>query len=255
MSPTGECIVIGKDSKIIYLESKYNYDTQENIFDACWSLDLSDLNESITAVLCIPLIGQSAGSDSATDWSCIVIGTSSGTVHFYTDSRIHLLSQTWNNGPVRKIKAQSGKYVHEEIHILYENCVSIVEGYNLFPTLRTARQNHIKSATLRSNLLTDGVQYEVPCRKWSFSLRGDQKIYDSSVVGSQKVSTFDHLLSASIENGPSAKYRAAPPQNSLVIGIGIKPYIGYYFAKEGFSQPVFQDIARMATSLIKSALP
>lgn len=95
----------------------------------------------------------------------------------------------------------------------------------------------------------------IPCRKWGFGTTRGQTITVATVVGPQKISTFDHMLTASLEGGFYAKYRAAPPQNSLVVAAGSKPYIGFHYAKEGFTQPVLTDIARVATSLIKSALP
>ncbi|XP_063697435.1 rab3 GTPase-activating protein non-catalytic subunit isoform X2 [Culicoides brevitarsis] len=254
LAPTGESMVFGHGSKVAYLESKFNYEKQESNFDVCWTLEI-DPNELITAVLCIPLIGQSSGSSSTTDWTLIVIGTSAGTVHFYSDSRYRLLSQLWHSGCVVNLKCQSGKHINEEMHVLFDDCVCVVEGYNLFTVLRTIRHQHIKSATMRTHLSEDMPAQEIPCRKWGFSLQRGQVIEDAVVVGPQKVSTFDHLLAATLEGGFHAKYRAAPPQNSLVLSTGLKPYVAFNYAKEGFTQPALTDIARVATSFIKSALP
>lgn len=248
-------MIFAHGSKVAYLESKFNYEKQESLFDLCWTLEI-DQNELITAVLCVPLIGQSSGSSSTTDWTCLIIGTSSGAVHFYSDSRFRLLSQWWHTDSVVNLKCQSGKHVNEELHVLYGDCVCIIEGYNLFPVLRTIRYQHIKSATMRNTVNSDDTTLqEIPCRKWGFSVTRGQVIEDACVVGQQKVSTFDHLLTASLEGGFYAKYRAAPPQNSLVLTTGLKPYVGFNYAKEGFAQPALQDIARVATSFIKSALP
>lgn len=67
--------------------------------------------------------------------------------------------------------------------------------------------------------------------------------------------TFNEMRSDSLEGGFYAKYKSAPPQSSLVIGVGTKPYVGFHFAKEGFVQPVLADVARVVASKIKSALP
>jgi hypothetical protein len=40
-----------------------------------------------------------------------------------------------------------------------------------------------------------------------------------------------------------------------VIAVGSKPYVGFHYAKEGFAQPVFSDVARAVATKIKSALP
>lgn len=143
ISPTGESMVLAHGTKLVYMESKFIYERQENIFDVCWSCEL-DIPDLITSVLCIPLIGQMSGSQNSTDWTCLVIGTSSGSVLFYTDSRYQLMIQQWHPEPVTELKAQSGKHINEELHIFYGSCVCIVEGHNVFPVLRTLRQQYIK---------------------------------------------------------------------------------------------------------------
>lgn len=58
-----------------------------------------------------------------------------------------------------------------------------------------------------------------------------------------------------MDGGFYAKYKSAPPQNSLVLSGGVKPYLGFHYAKEGYMQPVLADVARAVASKIKSALP
>ena len=58
-----------------------------------------------------------------------------------------------------------------------------------------------------------------------------------------------------MEGGFHAKYKHAPPQHSLVIGVGSKPYTGFQWAMEGYAQPVLADVARAVASKIKSSLP
>jgi len=64
-----------------------------------------------------------------------------------------------------------------------------------------------------------------------------------------------NLIIFSLEGGFFAKYRSAPHQNSLVLSVGTKPYVGFHFAKEGFIQPVLADVARAVANKFKSALP
>lgn len=130
----------------------------------------------------------------------------------------------------------------------YGFCVSstLNVNFDIAFCLSNYLQCFILSATSLSQVGT------IPCRKWSFN---GQQVQDAVVGGAQKMSTYDHLLTASLMGGFYARYRAAPPQNSLVVGTGSKPYVGFYFANETFTAPVFTDIARVATSIIKSALP
>lgn len=109
-----------------------------------------------------------------------------------------------------------------------------------------------KGKSSQSELLAN--QEGVPCRKWAFGGKG-LAINDAVAVGAHRTCTFDHLLTASLEGGFYAKYKSAPPQNSLVVGVGAKPYVGFHWAKEGFVQPVLADVARAVASKIKSALP
>lgn len=66
---------------------------------------------------------------------------------------------------------------------------------------------------------------------------------------------FFFTLFTSMEGGFYAKYKSAPPQNSLIIAVGSKPFVGFHWAKEGFIQPVLADVARAVASKLKSALP
>lgn len=51
-------------------------------------------------------------------------------------------------------------------------------------------------------------------------------------------------------------YRSFAPHNTVVVGVGARPYIGFHQALEGGSvQPLINDVARAVASKIKSALP
>lgn len=86
--------------------------------------------------------------------------------------------------------------------------------------------------------------YAITCLETKF-----QTIHNIVIFNVPCVSNF------SMEGGFYAKYKSAPPQNSLVLGAGVKPYLGFHYAKEGYIQPVLADVARAVASKIKSALP
>lgn len=115
------------------------------------------------------------------------------------------------------------------------------------------KSQYLKTVNINKNDLSPS-QETLMCRKWSYGGKNNA-ITDTVVAGAQMTSGFDHLLTASLEGGFYAKYRSAPPQNSLVIAVGSKPYVGFHYAKEGFVQPVLADVARAVASKIKSALP
>lgn len=152
------------------------------------------------------------------------------------------------------IKAKSGKNVNEEIHISYQSCICILQGNHLFDVLKGMKQSFLKTLNKNFTPQSISVQDTVPCRKWGYNEKSGQ-ISDTVVVGAQTSNGFDHLLSATLEGGFYAKYRSTPPQNSLVLLAGSKPYLGFNYAKEGFVQPVLADVARAVANKIKSSLP
>lgn len=66
---------------------------------------------------------------------CIVLGTVSGRVHFFTESGDEIFSQQCHRGPVLALKAQTGQPASEEFHIIYQECVCIVPGPKLIGLL------------------------------------------------------------------------------------------------------------------------
>lgn len=172
---------------------------------------------------------------------------------FYSDLGIQIYSQQWHNEAVVKLQPQSGRNIIEELHVAYQSCICIVQGVHLFQLLRTMKSRYLKNVNINKNDLSPS-QETIACRKWGYGGKNNT-ITDMAVVGPQMISAFDHLLTATLEGGFYAKYRSAPPQNSLVIAVGSKPYAGFHYAKEGFIQPVLADVARAVASKIKSALP
>lgn len=80
-------------------------------------------------------------------------------------------------------------------------------------------------------------------------------VNDVAVVGLDLTNTYDHLLTASNLCGFEARYRAMPPHNTLVLGAGSKPCLGFHYALDGGTQPVLSDVAKAVASKLKSALP
>lgn len=90
-------------------------------------------------------------------------------------------------------------------------------------------------------------------KKWGFQ---DQfTVNDSVMIGSDAVSTFDHLLTASTCGGYDARYRALAPNHSLVVAAGSKPFVAFHYALGGGAQPILTDVAKVVATKLKSALP
>lgn len=217
-----------------------------------WKGNLENENETITSILCMPVTGQL----SPQEWTCIAIGLTSGLVLFYTDSGEQIFSQQWHNGEsVQELRAQSGKKVAEEFYVTYSSCVCIIQGSHLFDVLKNMKQYYFKVHNNSNKFDISPTSERIPCRKWAYGVKQNMKVNDSIVIGSEKSLTFDHLLTASLEGGFFAKYRSAPPQNYLVLAIGMNPFLGFHYGKDGFIKPVLADVARAVASKLKSALP
>uniref|UniRef100_A0A182ILN3 Rab3-GAP regulatory subunit N-terminal domain-containing protein n=1 Tax=Anopheles atroparvus TaxID=41427 RepID=A0A182ILN3_ANOAO len=251
LSPAGDILALGHGSILVVLASRWDRQRQLNVYKTVWRGAIDDTNRIITSILCTPIVGQGQSSQSMVDFSYIIVGLDSGEVLFYGENGTLIHSQIFHQEPIQALKAQSGKHINEELYVMYPSCSVILQGSQVFPLLRSLRQqiNRYGAGSPKIN----EAQESIACRKWSYE-KG-MTIVDAAVVGPQKSCTFDHLLTASLEGGFFAKYRHSAPQNSLIIATGSKPYVGFHYAKEGFTQPVLADVARAVASKIKSALP
>jgi Rab3 GTPase-activating protein non-catalytic subunit len=239
-----EIVVFAYNNLLAILSSRWNNEKQHNIFCISTKQRLENPNELITSVLVIPISGQQHAS--SVDWTLILVGLDSGVVRFFIDSGKEIHTQCFQNEPVQSIKSQSGKRINEEIHISYGSCIVIVEASHLLPVLISLRQQLKK--VVHNNVTDQQPPSSIPCRKWGFSEK-NMIVTDNIVVGPQKTCSFDHLLTASLDSF-NAKFRNTPPQNSLIMSCGSKPYVGFNYAKEGFVQPVLKDVAKAVASKI-----
>lgn len=248
-------LVLAHGARFVTLYAHWDATVQRQRYqlEHCAVLPIHD-DDSITAVACLPI---AAFQPATGDWTCVAVGFASGCVRFYGAGGADLLAtQQWHAADaVQQLKVQSpGRHgLAEELHVFHASCVCIVPGGGLVQMLRNRNSASSVEAT------TAAAAELLPCRKWTFggskSSAAGAQINDAICVGSQKLNAFDHLLSASREGGFFAQYKSAPPQNSLVLGVGVKPFAGFHWAREGLVQPVLADVARAVARHIKSALP
>ncbi|KAG8041433.1 hypothetical protein G9C98_002726 [Cotesia typhae] len=226
----------------------------KNKFHISWSGNLvPESPEYITSILCLPLISLGK-SNSGPDWTCILVGFSSGYLRCYTETGSLLLEEQLHNEPILNLKCQSltsprhtgDTGLSEEIHVIYESVVCILPGFPFFSTLRGCR-NHL--ARVQANYSSDNAPSSGLTFK-KLGLRDQDVANDCEVIGTTSVNTFDHLMTASICGGFNASYRSSAPQHNLVMATGKRPYVGFHFALEGGAAPVLSDVAiAMASSL------
>ncbi|XP_050304560.1 rab3 GTPase-activating protein regulatory subunit isoform X2 [Anthonomus grandis grandis] len=184
----------------------------------------------------------------------------SGYVRFYTEKCDLLMEEQFHNENITSLKCQSQhsprpdispELYQEELYIQYQSNVCIINGHQLFENLKTCRSQLARAQAKGSPAEFKPIPLIV--KKWGFQ---DQSlINDVAVLGLNISNTFDHLLAASLCGGFEAKYRHTPPNSTLVLAVGSKPFLGFHYALEGVNQPVLSDVAKAVASKLKSALP
>ncbi|KAJ8721530.1 hypothetical protein PYW07_002305 [Mythimna separata] len=251
LSSCGSLLAVGYKNRLCLLTNQWISLTNSHTFLISWS---GTLPSEITVVLALPICPSQQSSQNGPDWFCIIVGFKNGSVGFYTNTGHLLLLEKLDEKPVLKISCHTGTYgtLPDDIHILFQSCECIISGSSLYQTLRNAKAQLARvRAGIQGDYSVDSRSINI--RKWMFN---EQEVMnDAAVVGLDLKNTYDHLLAASTYGGYDVWYRSVPPVNTLILGAGVKPYIGFHYALEGGTAPPLQDVARAVANKIKSALP
>uniref|UniRef100_A0A8C3L4S5 RAB3 GTPase activating non-catalytic protein subunit 2 n=1 Tax=Chrysolophus pictus TaxID=9089 RepID=A0A8C3L4S5_CHRPC len=201
-----------------------------------WSGCLSvEEGECVSSVLCIPLASQKRSSTGRPDWTCIVVGFTSGYVRFYTESGVLLLAQLLNEDPVLQLKCRTYEIPrhpgvteqNEELSILYPAAIVTIDGFSLFQSLRACRNQVARAAASgNENVQPPPLAY----KKWG--LQDVDTIVDHASVGIMTLSPFDQMKTASNIGGYNAAIKNSPPAMSQYVTVGSNPFTGFFFALE-----------------------
>uniref|UniRef100_A0A671LXQ0 Rab3 GTPase-activating protein non-catalytic subunit-like n=1 Tax=Sinocyclocheilus anshuiensis TaxID=1608454 RepID=A0A671LXQ0_9TELE len=191
------------------------------------------------------------------DWTCVVVGFSSGYVRFYTESGVLLLAQLLHEGPVLQLKCRTYEIPrhsgvteqHEELSILYPAALVTIDGFSLFQSLRACRNQVARAAAAGSDVIQPP---PLAYKKWG--LQDMDTITDHSSIGITTLSVFNQMKNASMLGGFHASVKGSPPAMSQYITVGGGPYTGFYYAIEGSSQPLLSHVALAVASKLTSAL-
>uniref|UniRef100_A0A3P8X8D0 RAB3 GTPase activating protein subunit 2 (non-catalytic) n=1 Tax=Esox lucius TaxID=8010 RepID=A0A3P8X8D0_ESOLU len=261
LSPCSDLMVIAKNHKAVFLSVKWRTDDggrEEMNLAVSWSGTLStEEGESISSVICIPLASQKRSSTGRPDWTCVVVGFSSGYVRFYTETGVLLLAQLLNEDRVLRLKCRTYEIPrhpgvteqHEELSILYPAALVTIDGFSLFQSLRACRNQVARAAAAGSEVVQPP---PLAYKKWG--LQDMDAIVDHSSVGIMTLCVFDQMKNASILGGFHASVKGNPPAMSQHITVGGGPYTGFYYAIEGSSQPLLSHVALAVASKLTSAL-
>ncbi|XP_045532220.1 rab3 GTPase-activating protein regulatory subunit isoform X1 [Pieris brassicae] len=251
LSSCGNFLAVGYKNRICFLITQWISSIESNSYLISWS---GTLSSEITSILAVTLCPTQQSSQNGPDWFCVIIGFNNGSVGFYTNTGHLLLLEKLDEKAVLKLSCHTGTYgtLPDDIHVLFQNCVYVITGSSLFPTLRSAKAQLAKvHAGIQDDYMVDSKNINI--RKLMFSEQ--EVISDAAVVGLELKNTYDHLLAASTYGGYDIWYRSVPPVNTLVSAAGQSPYLGFHYAIEGGITPPLQDVARAVAHKIKSALP
>uniref|UniRef100_A0A8C7S838 RAB3 GTPase activating protein subunit 2 (non-catalytic) n=1 Tax=Oncorhynchus mykiss TaxID=8022 RepID=A0A8C7S838_ONCMY len=250
LSPCSDLMVVAKGSKAVFLSARWQTDDggrEGMTLAVSWSGTL------------ILTFSPSAfrSSTGRPDWTCIVVGFSSGYVRFYTESGVLLLAQLLNEDPVLRLKCRTYEIPrhpgvteqHEELSILYPAALVTIDGFSLFQSLRACRNQVARAAAAGSEVVQPP---PLAYKKWG--LQDMDAIVDHSSVGIMTLCVFDQMRNASILGGFHASVKGSLPAMSQYITVGGGPYTGFYYAIEGSSQPLLSHVALAVASKLTSAL-
>ncbi|CAG5127370.1 unnamed protein product, partial [Candidula unifasciata] len=263
LSPTNDVIAIAHEHRICVLAQKWDPKKKGEEIDSnlttIWEATLGvDERETITALLCLPLASQKRSTQGGPDWTCIFVGFSSGYVRMYSQNGVLLLSQLLHLERIEKFKCRTYSpprflgmaETHDELLIMYTKAIVSIDGFSLIQSLR-ACCNQVARATASG---TENLLQPPPLvyKKWSL---GDQeKVSDYVSCGVVCANPFDQLKAASLLGGFKATVKTSPPAMSVFMTTGTGPYVGFFYAVEGFTQPILSEVAIAMANKIKSAL-
>ena len=245
ISPYNDLIAFARDKNIAIYKSENNTFHKEDDGVLSWATTLTGLehNEKITSILFVPLISQQKSAGGIPDWTCLIVGFTSGFIRIYTETGGLLISQLFHEEPVIGIKCQTfalgenGEHDQaDEILVVYKSAVVLIDAFVLYQTLRSCRNQLAKAQSNRGTFGFDFMNNAIDTNNSfvfkKFSLQNSDKINDCDNVGNYSSNLYDHLVSQSISRGPSVHPKANSSSANILITSGDNPYIGFYRAHE-----------------------
>ncbi|XP_028421635.1 rab3 GTPase-activating protein non-catalytic subunit isoform X2 [Perca flavescens] len=261
LSPCSDLLVVARQQKAVFLSAKWRTDDsgrEEMTLAVSWTGTLStDEGECVSSSICIPLASQKRSSTGRPDWTCVVVGFTSGYVRFYTENGVLLLAQLLHEDPVLRLKCRTYEIPrhpgvteqHEELSILYPAALVTIDGFSLFQSLRACRNQVARAAAAGSDVIQPP---PLAYKKWG--LHDMDTIVDHCSVGIMTLCVFDQMKNASVLGGFNASVKGNPPAMSQYVTVGGGPYTGFYYAVEGSTQPLLSHVAMAVASKLTSAL-
>ncbi|RDD42557.1 Rab3 GTPase-activating protein non-catalytic subunit [Trichoplax sp. H2] len=265
-SPAGDVLLVADDHRIAILTRNYQKSDDSKEETTCFCRNRSkylsdDPKEKISQVIVIPIASQLRSSQGGPDWTCIVVGFSSGYIRIYEQGGGLLLSQIFHDDPVINLKCRTSPNIHkhctfdtslEELIVLYANQVVVIEGFSLYQCLRACR-NQLARATAQGAASDIINQASLAYRK--LHLRYHSEIRDIASCGSLRINDFHYFQSITMTNNASIVPRDATV--ARYISAGGDPVVGLYNAADdkipSFASVVVSAVATKLKDAVLSA--
>jgi len=147
VSSQSDFLCLGLHQRLVLLQAKYVDGLKRFVPSFQEELSVLSEDETITSILCLPVISQGRASSS---WNCTAVGFDSGFLRIYTDSGKLLVQKAFLNSPLTNIKVQTtpdSKHFTSVIYsqsvseliLVYDRQVVTVSGTDLFEALTLNR--------------------------------------------------------------------------------------------------------------------
>ncbi|XP_065560043.1 rab3 GTPase-activating protein non-catalytic subunit-like [Artemia franciscana] len=260
VSPSAEALVFSNQNKFVVFTSKVDPVKEKVIYSILYkgkvmSNDPTIGTEIISAIACIPVGSSQKTANGLTDFVCVVIGTSNGSIYFYTESGKLLFSQRFHDNSVQSIRCKTADtqkfgYRTEELVIVYEKEIVCLEAIELFQTLKACKY---QLAGVQSSLMYEGSRpSSLAFKKWG--IRNQTFVCDAVFVGITVTSSFDHLITASTHGGFNTAVTSSPPLFYVYVAGGKDPTIAFHLGQEGASNFALSQVAVDLAGKVTSAL-
>ncbi|KAG8193907.1 hypothetical protein JTE90_011463 [Oedothorax gibbosus] len=264
LSPMVDVMAMAYKQQAVFFTSKWDTAAESEIklkFVPSFEGKLSDeKNENITSILCLPLASQKRSLQGGPDWTCIVVGFSTGYIRIYTENAEQLLSQKFHEEPIGHLKCKTHVPQHfsnssdqpDELVIVFSTVVVIIDGFGLFQTLRACRNQLARTAAGRQEVVQPP---PLTYKKWGF--HEHDKLMNCEAAGVMSITPFDHLVTESVRKGFYGAVKPSVPSNSLLVTTGCNPYVlvlDYTICTEGTGQLLLTDVVHAVASKLMNLI-
>ncbi|CAF0721618.1 unnamed protein product [Didymodactylos carnosus] len=248
-SPALNILVAAFDQTLVVFTTKLIND--QTFFSVSYETKLQvEASERITSILCLP-VASTKKHPHLPEWTCIVVGFTTGYVRLYTEDGLLLLSQIFHDDIVTQLKCHTQfpskirglTEQPDELYIQYRSILVVIDGFSLHQLLKVCRDHVLKNAN------TSSTSPQLSYKKWGFS--DQDQVFDFVPAGLVTDNRFDQLCAASMTGGYQATIRPTPPLFTRYITIGAGPYCNFYYCAE---LPHLTEVAFALADRLKSSL-